>query len=221
MNDETFLQRHGSLLGLFLCVLIPLILFGMIAEDVADKDIFPFDYPVMAALHAHASPELDAVMLAASFVGSAYGLLSFNLAIFGYCVWRRKMHAATFWVLATGGGLLLNLLTKEFFQRTRPSFWDSIAPETSFSFPSGHAMCSMATAAALVVLFRRSQWRNHVTVIAGFCVLMIGVSRPYLGVHFPSDILAGWTAALAWVVGLAISGAHARSWREGRANRLV
>ena len=214
MNDETFLQRHGSLLGLFLCVLIPLILFGVIAEDVADKDIFPFDYPVMAALHAHASPALDAVMLGASLVGSAYGLLPFNLAIFGYCVWRRKMHAATFWVLATGGGLLLNLLTKEFFQRTRPSFWGSIAPETSFSFPSGHAMCSMATAAALVVLFRRSQWRNHVTVIAGFCVLMIGVSRPYLGVHFPSDILAGWTAALAWVVGLAISGAHARSWRE-------
>ncbi len=216
MNDETFLQRHGTLLGLFLCVLIPLILFGMIAEDVADKDPFPFDYPIMAALHARASPGFDAIMLGASFAGSAYGLLPFNLAIFGYCLWRRKMHAATFWVLATGGGLLLNLLAKGFFERVRPSFWVSIAPETSFSFPSGHAMCSMATAAALVVLFRRSQWRNHVTVIAGFCVLLIGVSRPYLGVHFPSDILAGWTAALAWVVGLAISGAHARRWREGR-----
>jgi membrane-associated phospholipid phosphatase len=218
MNDETFLQRHGTLLGLFLCVLIPLILFGMIAEDVADKDPFPFDYPVMAALHARASPVLDAIMLGASFVGSVYGLLPFNLAIFGYCVWRRKMHAATFWVLATGGGLLLNLLAKGFFERVRPSFWVSIAPETSFSFPSGHAMCSMATAAALVVLFRRSQWRTHVTLIAGFCVLLIGTSRPYLGVHFPSDILAGWTAALAWVVGLAISGAHARAWRDKRAS---
>lgn len=217
MHDETFLQRHGTLLGLFLCVLIPLILFGFMAEDVADKDVFSFDYPIMAALHARPTPLFDALMLGASAAGSVYGLLPFNLVIFAYCVWRRKMHAATFWVLATAGGLLLNLLTKQFFQRTRPAFWESIAPETSFSFPSGHAMCSMATAAALAVLFRRSRWRTAVTLMAALFVLMVGLSRPYLGVHFPSDILAGWTAALAWVVGLAISGAHARRCREARA----
>ena len=216
MNDETFLERHGTLIGLFLCVLIPLILFGLLADAVHDKQPFAFDQPIMEALHARSTPLFDTIMLGASMAASAYGLLSFNLAIFGYCLWRRKMHAATFWVLATAGSLLLNLLTKAFFQRTRPSFWESIAPETSFSFPSGHAMCSMATAAALVVLFRRLQWRAHVTSIAVVCVLLVGVSRPYLGVHYPSDILAGWTAALAWVVGLAISGAHARRWREGR-----
>ncbi|WP_426103190.1 phosphatase PAP2 family protein [Massilia sp. TSP1-1-2] len=216
MNDETFLERHGTLLVLFLCVLIPLVLFGLLADEVADKHPFWFDQPIMAALHARSTPLFDSIMLGASIAGSTYGLLPFNLAIFGFCVWRRKMHAATFWVLATGGALLLNLLAKEFFQRTRPSFWQSIAPENSFSFPSGHAMCSMATAAALVVLFRRSQWRAHVTAIAVLFVLMVGMSRPYLGVHFPSDILAGWTAALAWVVGLALSGAHARRWREGR-----
>lgn len=219
MNDETFLERHGTLIGLFLCVLIPLVLFGLLAEAVADKQPFSFDQPIMAALHARSAPAFDAVMLGASMAGSVYGLLPFNLFIFGYCLWRRKMHAATFWVLATAGALLLNLLTKEFFHRTRPSFWTSIAPEQSFSFPSGHAMCSMATAAALVVLFRRSEWRTHVTALAVLFVLMVGLSRPYLGVHFPSDILAGWTAALAWVVGLAISGAHARRWREGRAAR--
>jgi undecaprenyl-diphosphatase len=216
MTDQTFLERHGKLLALFLCVLLPLILFGMIAQNVASKASFAFDYPIMSALHARAAPWLDDVMLAASMVGSVYGLLPFNLAIFGYCAWRRKVHAATFWLLATAGALLLNLLVKGFFQRVRPAFWESIAPESSFSFPSGHAMCSMATAAALVVLFRRSQWRAHVTVIAEFFVLMISVSRPYLGVHFPSDILAGWTAALAWVVGLAFIGTHARSWHARR-----
>jgi membrane-associated phospholipid phosphatase len=216
MKEETFLEQHGKLLLLFVCVLIPLILFGMIAEDVADKDAFAFDYPIMAALHARSSPMFDALMLGASMAGSAVGLGAFNVGIFGYCLWRRKLHAAMFWLLATLGGLLLNLLAKGFFQRTRPNFWESIAPETSFSFPSGHAMCSMATGAALVVLFRRSQWRAHVTAIAAFCVLAIGVSRPYLGVHFPSDVLAGWTAALAWVVGLAVSGAHARSWHARR-----
>ncbi|MEJ7807712.1 MAG: phosphatase PAP2 family protein [Telluria sp.] len=216
MNDETFLQRHGTLLGLFVCVLVPLILFGLLADAVHDKQPFAFDQPIMAALHARSTPLLDALMVGASVAAGPYGLLGFNLAIFFYVLWRRKMHAATFWVLATGGALLLNLLTKAIFQRTRPSFWESIAPEFSYSFPSGHAMCSMATAAALVVLFRRSQWRTHVTAIAVFCVLMVGVARPYLGVHYPSDILAGWTAALAWVVGLAISGAHARRWRDGR-----
>ncbi len=216
MKEETFLQRHGTLLALFLCVLAPLMLFGELADEVAEHEEFIFDYPIMAALRASATPALDTIMLGASAAASVYGLLPFNMAIFGYCVWRRKLHAATFWVLATGGGLALNLLAKAFFQRTRPAFWESIAPETSFSFPSGHAMCSMATAAALVVLFRRSEWRMHVMAIAVVFVLVVGVSRPYLGVHFPSDILAGWTAALAWVVGLAVIGAHARSWREKR-----
>jgi undecaprenyl-diphosphatase len=109
---------------------------------------------------------------------------------------------AAFWVLAVGGTALLNMLAKHVFARVRPDFWVSLLPETTFSFPSGHAMHSMAVVAALVALTWHSRWRWLVALIGVCFVFLVGLSRIYLGVHFPSDILAGWTASLTWVIGL-------------------
>jgi membrane-associated phospholipid phosphatase len=99
---------------------------------------------------------------------------------------------------------LLNLLAKSAFARVRPDFWVSLLPETTFSFPSGHAMQSMAVVAGLVALTWRGRWRWPVALIGLCVVFLVGLSRIYLGVHYPSDILAGWTAALAWVIGLSV-----------------
>ena len=87
---------------------------------------------------------------------------------------------------------------KQLFARQRPSLWESIAPESSFSFPSGHAMGSMTLAMVLVLLCWHTRHRGWVSAaMAGF-VLAVGLSRVYLGVHYPSDIMAGWAAACAW-----------------------
>jgi undecaprenyl-diphosphatase len=75
-------------------------------------------------------------------------------------------------------------------------------PESTFSFPSGHAMQSMAVGAALVILLWETRWRYVALLLSASFVLAVGLSRIYLGVHYPSDILAGWAASVAWVVGL-------------------
>jgi membrane-associated phospholipid phosphatase len=206
MNHSASWQRRHyiKLLILFGGVLAPLYLFGMLAEDVVEKEIFFFDKPILLYIHSHANPLLDAVMIFFTRAGSAFALVPFNVLVFLYLLRRRDRMQAVFWVLAVGGAALLNGLAKHVFARTRPELWVSALPETTFSFPSGHAMQSMAVAAGLVVLAWHSRWRWPVALIGACFVFLVGLSRVYLGVHFPSDILAGWAASLAWVVGLSV-----------------
>src|SRR5690606_20385315 len=106
--------------------------------------------------------------------------------------WRRRFRESIFAAAALGGSALLNIATKQFFARARPALWESIAPETSYSFPSGHAMGSMTLAVVLVLLAWPTRWRWAALAAMAFFVAMVGLSRMYLGVHYPSDILAGW-----------------------------
>ena len=114
----------------------------------------------------------------------------------------RRWREASFAIVALAGSGLLNLGAKAFFRRDRPSLWESIAPESSFSYPSGHAMGSMTLAAVVVLLAWGTRWRWPVLVLALAFTGLVGLSRLYLGVHYPSDVLAGWAAGLAWTAGV-------------------
>jgi undecaprenyl-diphosphatase len=114
---------------------------------------------------------------------------------------RRRGNAIFFAVAMVGAGTL-NTGAKLVFRRTRPDLWLSPAPEHTYSFPSGHSMGSMALVAALAVLAWPTRWRWWAIVLGGAFTLLVGCSRIYLGVHFPSDVVAGWSASLVWVLGL-------------------
>lgn len=192
-------------LMLFIFVLAPLFGFGMLAEDIIDKELFYFDAPILQFLHAHASPLLDHLMVCASRAGSAWGLVPAITLVAAWLYRRDERARARFWLLSTAGAALLNLLAKYSFARARPALWTSILPEHTYSFPSGHAMASMAASAALVcLLWREGRWRWLALAACTLFVLLVGTSRVYLGVHYPSDVLAGWLSSLAWVTGLAL-----------------
>ena len=196
------LRRHGWRIALlFVLVLLPLWAFGELAEDVHAGEVFSFDRPLLEFAHANASPALDRIALALGKIGYEYGVVPFDLALVLYLALRPRKREGLFAGIALGGSALLNLGAKHYFGRARPDLWLSLAPETSFSFPSGHAMGSMTLAVVLALLAWHSRWRWPVLVVAIAFALLVGASRVYLGVHFPSDILAGWTAALAWTVG--------------------
>ena len=196
------LRRHGWRIALlFFLVLLPLWAFGELADEVREGEILPFDRPILEFVHSQASPTLDRLALTLGRIGYMQGVVPFDVALVLFLALRGKKREGLFAAIALGGSALLNPAAKHYFERVRPDLWLSLAPETSFSFPSGHAMGSMTLAAVLTLLAWPTRWRWPVLAIAGAFALLVGASRVYLGVHYPSDILAGWTAALAWTVG--------------------
>ncbi|MFT4247317.1 MAG: phosphatase PAP2 family protein [Pseudomonas sp.] len=202
---------------LFAGVLLPLGVFVALADEVHAFEDFFFDEPLLWRMRGVASPGLDAFFVGISRLGYQYGVIPLDILIVLVLLALRRWREASFAAFGFAGSALLNLGAKHFFQRQRPSLWESIAPESTFSFPSGHAMGSMTLAVVVVALAWWTRWRWPVTGLAGLFALLVGVSRVYLGVHYPSDILGGWSAALIWVVGLYLvmfRGTRRPRWRR-------
>lgn len=202
-ESKSWIVRHFATLSmLFVGVLLPLSLFGMAAEDVVEKEAFPFDGPIQMFVHGRATPLFDTLMYFFTTAGSARVLVPLVVVVFGLLMRRGKRAPATFWAVSVGGAALINFLAKQAFGRVRPDLWISRVQETTYSFPSGHAMSTMAAAAALTFLLWKTPWKWLMLAGGAVFVFMVGLSRVYWGVHYPSDILAGWAASIGWVAGV-------------------
>lgn len=196
-------KHHGLRLAVvFVCVALPLWAFGQIAMEVIEGQPLAIDTAILQTLHANANQGLDRLFLFLSAIGYSGGVVPFDAVLVIALALRRRFHQSTFVALSVVGSALINLAAKHAFHRVRPGLWQSIAPESTFSFPSGHAMGSATLACVLVILSWNTRARVPVLVAATLFTLGVGLSRVYLGVHFPSDIAAGWVAAIAWVVGV-------------------
>ena len=192
--------RWRRLVLAFIGVLLPLWGFGELADEVHEAEAFAFDAPILRFAHRVAGEGFDQAFLLASKLGYEWGVVPFDVLLVLGLAALRKLREGLFAGIALVGSALLNLGAKQLFALERPSLWESIAPESTFSFPSGHAMGSMTLACVLVLLAWHTRWRWWLALPSAVFVVMVGLSRVYLGVHFPSDILAGWAAAVAWVV---------------------
>lgn len=198
-------QRHRTLwqrLTLpFFGVLVPFLVFGWFAHKVRRHRVFSFDDPTLLDIHHYASPFLDKLAVVVAVLAGPAGMVPLCALIFAL-LWRQGWpRIAGFWATAVGGSALLNLAAKGAFERVRPDLWLSVRPEHSWSFPSGHAMASMAFASALCCLAWRTRWRWPALCFALVFVPLVAFTRAYLGVHYPSDLMAGWAASCAWVLG--------------------
>lgn len=133
------------------------------------------------------------------------GILTlFVLSILGFLLLRRQFHACLYLALSIGGGMLASSLLKIFFSRPRPDLVAHGSYVYTTSFPSGHSMMATATfftlAALLASLESSRRIRAYLLCMATIFSLLVGVSRVYLGVHWPSDVLAGWAAGIAWAL---------------------
>ena len=199
---------------LFVGLLLPLWGFAELADEVGEHEPFPFDEPILRFAESLHGDVLDRAFVFISEAGYAYGVVPFDILLIVALAWRGRLREGLFAGIAIIGSALLNLATKQIFARDRPSLWASIAPETTFSFPSGHAMGSATLAWVLLLLAWHTRWRWPMAVGMVAFAVSVAFSRVYLGVHYPSDILAGWAAASVWAVSayLLVFRTDARPW---------
>ncbi len=137
-------------------------------------------------------------------LGSGTVIFLLTIALAGYYFFHKDYIAFWLIVIAVAGGTLLSFALKEIFARERPSQIISLISVDSYSFPSGHSMMSAVIYLSLAALIARIQPTRRIKIyvlsLAVILTLLIGISRIYLGVHYPTDVLAGWSIGLVWAL---------------------
>jgi len=181
--------------------IVAALLFTEIAEEVLEGEATPVDRSISLWLHQFDSPVLDVTMRAFTFLGSGWVLVVVVALIAAWAVWRKQRRLAGLLVSVALAAELLNVILKLLFERTRPDLFFEILSPKSYSFPSGHAMASTAVygmvAVVLAQLHPRLRWLFYLA--APVLVFLIGVSRVFLGVHWPTDVAGGFAAGGAFV----------------------
>jgi membrane protein DedA with SNARE-associated domain/membrane-associated phospholipid phosphatase len=208
----TFIQARlspGSYLGLELTsgavVLIGASwLFGGVAEDVVHRDPLTLvDVQIAQWFHDHATPVLTQIMLVITHTHDPLPVTVAVAMLAGYLAWKRNWYWLTCMSLTVPFGMLLNVLVKYSFHRIRPSFEHPLLVVSSYSFPSGHVAGATlfygVVAAMLVAQIDAWRWRVMIVLAAVSLVLLVALTRVYLGVHYLSDVLAAFAEALAWL----------------------
>lgn len=195
------------LLAAYIVSAFAVVLFGAVAWLIGRNRLTGFDADVIAAVQGWESPGLTKVMRFFSWIGSTKPAIVLCLVLIAilYIVLKHRKELILF-VVAMAGSPLLNVLLKALFHRERPNL-QRLAEQTGFSFPSGHAMSAFSLYGILTYLLWRHipsvRGRYAMIVIGSLIALNIGISRVYLGVHYPSDVIGGYLASGVWL-GLAI-----------------
>jgi undecaprenyl-diphosphatase len=210
----------------------PLLLLAMVAalgatlhmaDELREGESFSFDAAILLGLRdpANLGHPIGPVWLTQAFIDiTALGGLTlrwlFGAAAIGFLIDIRRRIEAGWLAASIIGSSLLNMLLKAFLDRPRPEIVPHLAASSGSSFPSGHAMVAAAVYLTIGIMLAETQKRFavrvYVMVFFAILVFLIGASRVYLGVHWPSDVLAGWTVGAAWALMMFV----AKRWFERR-----
>lgn len=205
--DHTAVISGSVAAGGLLIAVGALVFFAWLAEEMLEGDTMIFDNEIRGFIHDHSNETLTSPMRAFTFAGSTLFISSLTgVVLLVFFVGRHWWSSAVFAVMMAGA-VVLNLVLKTAFSRDRPaSYFDTPIPD-SYSFPSGHALFSLCFYGSLGWIITRhlkGRWsKAAVWMITVFLFCGVGLSRIYLGVHYPSDVLAGYTAAIIWLIAVA------------------
>ena len=200
---------------------VALVCFAWLSEEVLERGSARFDSAVRGVVHEYASPPITAVFRFVTNLGDWPVVLAATLVLIAFFLYRRdRDHLGVLVVTMAGAGVLDGTL-KLAFHRLRPDPFFGAKP-TTYSFPSGHALisfCFYGLIAGMVNFQLEKRWQRALVWCAGGLLIgMIGLSRIYLGVHWPTDVVAGYAAAMIWMGAV---GVMARRVEARRARRLA
>jgi membrane-associated phospholipid phosphatase len=194
------------LLGAFLVAAAALFIFGWLAEEMLEGDTQRFDSFIRAAIHQHSTPGLTRLMMGFSFIGSVATVGVLCVVILSAFLYFRQVRLAALLGITMIGMAALDFLLKLAFHRPRPVAFFGPSP-SSYSFPSGHAFGALCFYGVLAAIFAArtpgKAAKSCIWIVAAVLIAMIGLSRIYLGVHYPSDVIAGYCAGAVWVAAVA------------------
>lgn len=209
----TTLLRHYELRKLVWLALVFIGFWGFaeLAEEVMEGETHTFDKRLLLALRNPVDISdpigprwLEELMRDLTALGGYGVLILCTGAVTGYLLLQRKARTALLILVAVGVGSLLNTLLKLGFDRPRPELVSHEVEVYTASFPSGHAMLSAIVYLTLGALLARTEPRRwlkaYILALTLTLTLLVGVSRVYLGVHWPTDVLAGWAAGATWAL---------------------
>lgn len=207
-----FLQRRLSregYAGLHLTVGVLVVLmcgwfFGAIAEDVVEGDpIVQIDQQVATWFHQHATPTVTEAARATSFFGSVVWISLASTIVAAFFICRRDWLNVSLIALTMFGGGIHNMVLKHFFHRERPVLENPLVTLSSYGFPSGHTMGASLLYGLLALLawkqFKERTARTAFIFVACLFILLIGLTRIYLGAHYLSDVLGALAAGILWL----------------------
>ena len=186
-----------------LAAVLALILFVWLAREVTRGDALRLDTPIRNAVHARSSPPLTAMMRSVSLFGSEVILVPLGVILVWWLVAAKRRRAAVVFGVAALGAEALDQIMKLLFYRPRPEPFFGRASPGTHSFPSGHAMvsCCFFGVLAVILAAREPSRARRISIFAAAAILvaLMGFSRVYLGYHYPTDVLAGYAAAVVWL----------------------
>lgn len=204
MQLVTEIKKYKNIiLKLFISFIIFLLFFSVLTYVLKISHILePFmvmDKITLLTIHEYISSGLVGLFKFFTVVGGPYSLIIVTVILAGFLMIKKDIRASLVMLFSVGGASVLNIVLKHIFMRTRPHLWDR-AFEHGYSFPSGHSMVSIAFILALTFVLWHSKCRNWVISLGTVFMLVVGFSRLYLGVHFPTDVITGYLIAGLWTV---------------------
>ncbi|NMC85468.1 MAG: phosphatase PAP2 family protein [Anaerolineaceae bacterium] len=198
---KSTLLRIGLLV---ITILISGMVFASLAEDLINRETLSTLDPLFGSwLISQTSLSGDHVFSIITFLGNAL-IISIGTGLLGFWFAKQKNWNNLFLLFSVvGGSAMLNLLLKNIFHRSRPVFPQAFLVDTGYSFPSGHTMISLAFYGAVAYIaltyIKSRNWKAFTVTAAVVISVLIGFSRLYLGVHYLTDVLAGWAAGGLWL----------------------
>ena len=185
--------------------------FAELADEVLEGDTLRFDETILYTMREAGDPQdplgppwFEEVMRDVTALGSMFFVVFITLVVIGFLLLAGQVGGAILVFVAVAGGTLLSQVLKDAFVRPRPDIVAHGMETFTASFPSGHATLSAVTyltlGALLMRLRARKREKAYIITVAVFLALAVGLSRLYLGVHWPTDVLAGWTIGAGWAL---------------------
>lgn len=192
--------------------------FVALADEVREGEALAIDVRILEMINQISTAWLDRFFTVVTWLGDFLFVTAVSVGLCGVLLKKRAYRSVATVASVMLGAVFISQALKLLFARPRPELWEALVHVSTPSFPSGHAIASSALALTVVYFLWSKAWRLSVVVIGVLYVVLIGFSRLYLGVHYPSDVVAGWLVSTAWFV-IVVSTIHL--WRVYRDKAVV